>query len=250
MRLEHAFTVPVPVDHAWRILLDLPTVAPCMPGATLTSYDGTEFTGTVKVKVGPISLTYKGKGRVVERDETSRRAVVEASGRESRGAGTAKATVTATLHPEDQSTRVAVATDLAITGRPAQFGRGMMADVGARLIGQFADCLAGKLERGEVSSTDRVDGSTETETVDDAATGTGPSRDGTSPAEEKSATLEGGPERTMPGVPEPRHEPAVPSAAQPIDLLQVTGTSGLVRYAGVFVLGLLLGWLVSRCGGG
>ncbi|HZC26928.1 MAG TPA: SRPBCC family protein, partial [Actinopolymorphaceae bacterium] len=175
MRLEHEFTVPVPADSAWRILLDLPVVAPCMPGATLTSYDGAEFTGTVKVKVGPISLTYKGKGRVVESDETARRAVVEASGRESRGAGTAKATVTATLHPEGDSTRVAVATDLAITGRPAQFGRGMMTDVGSKLIGQFAECLAGKLERGEVASRDTSAPATEPDGPAEVGTGTGPS---------------------------------------------------------------------------
>src|SRR5262245_2560234 len=174
MRLDHEFTVPVPADEAWRILLDLPEVAPCMPGATLTSYDGAEFTGTVKVKLGPISLTYKGKGRIVEQDEAARRAVVEASGRESRGSGTAKATVTASLCPEgDRRTRVEVATDLAITGRPAQFGRGMMSDVGSKLIGQFAQCLAGKLERGEVAGDGGADGDTAGES-DDTGTPTEP----------------------------------------------------------------------------
>jgi carbon monoxide dehydrogenase subunit G len=142
MRLEHSFTVPVPVDAAWEVLLDLERVAACMPGATLTGVEDGAFTGTVKVKLGPINLTYQGKGRFVERDEAARRIVIEASGRDTRSAGTASATVTATLTPEDDASRVDVVTDLAVTGRPAQFGRGMIADVSAKLIGQFADCLA------------------------------------------------------------------------------------------------------------
>ena len=148
MRLEHSFTVPVPVDAAWEVLLDLQRIAPCMPGATLTGVEDGAFTGTVKVKLGPITLTYQGKGRFVERDEAARRVVVEASGRDTRSAGTASATVTSTLTPQDtltpgsEATRVDVVTDLAVTGRPAQFGRGMIADVSAKLIGQFADCLA------------------------------------------------------------------------------------------------------------
>jgi carbon monoxide dehydrogenase subunit G len=145
MRLDHSFTVPVPVEEAWEVLLDVPRVAPCMPGATLTDFDGEAFNGTVKVKVGPIVLTYTGKGRFVERDEAARRVVVEANGRDTRAAGTAAATVTATLVPDGDSTRVEVSTDLTVTGKPAQFGRGMLADVSGRLIGQFADCLAGEL---------------------------------------------------------------------------------------------------------
>jgi carbon monoxide dehydrogenase subunit G len=145
VKLDHSFTVPVPVDEAWGVLLDVPRVAPCMPGATLTDFDGEEFTGTVKVKVGPIVLTYTGKGRFVERDEAARRVVVEASGRDTRASGTASATVTATLKPEGDSTRVEVTTDLTVTGKPAQFGRGMLSDVSGRLIGQFANCLADEL---------------------------------------------------------------------------------------------------------
>jgi carbon monoxide dehydrogenase subunit G len=142
MRLDHSFTVPVPVDEAWKVLLDLPRVAPCMPGATLTGVEDDTFTGTVKVKLGPINLTYQGKGRFVERDEAAHRVVIEASGRDARAAGTAAATVTATLVPEGESTRVDVGTDLTVTGRPAQFGRGMLADVSGKLINQFAECLA------------------------------------------------------------------------------------------------------------
>jgi uncharacterized protein len=145
VKLDHSFTVPVPVEEAWGVLLDVPRVAPCMPGAALTDFDGDEFSGTVKVKVGPIVLTYAGKGRFVERDEAARRVVVEASGRDTRASGTAAATVIATLKPEGDSTRVEVSTDLTVTGKPAQFGRGMLSDVSGRLIGQFADCLAGEL---------------------------------------------------------------------------------------------------------
>jgi carbon monoxide dehydrogenase subunit G len=145
MRLDHNFTVPVPVDEAWQVLLDVPRIAPCMPGAALTEFDGDTFAGTVKVKLGPIGLTYRGTGRFVERDEAARRVVIEASGRDTRAAGTAAATVTATLVPEGDSTRVEVGTDLTVTGKPAQFGRGMLADVSGKLIGQFAVCLASTL---------------------------------------------------------------------------------------------------------
>ncbi len=146
MKLEHTFTVPAGVEQAWQVLLDIERVAPCMPGASLDTVDGDDFTGTVKVRLGPIGLTYKGKASFVEKDEAARRVVIDAQGRDSRGNGTASAKVTATLQPDgEQATKVAVLTDLNITGKPAQFGRGVMVDVGNKLIGQFAECLAGKL---------------------------------------------------------------------------------------------------------
>jgi len=146
MQLEHSFTVPVPPAEAWRVLLDLQRVAPCMPGATLESVTGTEFAGRVKVKVGPITVTYRGTGRFTERDDAGLRTTVEAKAKETRGTGTAAATVRAHLTAADGGdTRVDVTTDLAITGKPAQFGRGVMADIGSKLIGQFAACLAEEL---------------------------------------------------------------------------------------------------------
>jgi carbon monoxide dehydrogenase subunit G len=148
VQLEHSFTVPVGIDDAWRVLVDIEAIAPCMPGAAIDSVDGDDFTGTVKVKLGPIGLTYKGKASFIEKDEAAHRAVIDARGRDSRGNGTANAKVTATLTESSGSTRVDVLTDLDITGKPAQFGRGVMADVGNKLIGQFADCLAGKLTDG------------------------------------------------------------------------------------------------------
>jgi carbon monoxide dehydrogenase subunit G len=145
MRLDHEFTVPVPVAQAWPVLLDIDRIAPCMPGATVTKIDGDDFEGTVKVKVGPITVTYGGTASFLEKDEAQRIAVIEARGKETRGSGTANARVTAQLFDGGESTRVAVTTDLSVTGKPAQFGRGVMSDVGNKLLGRFADCLAGEL---------------------------------------------------------------------------------------------------------
>jgi uncharacterized protein len=156
VQLEHSFSVPVDVDHAWAVLLDIERVAPCMPGAALDTIDGDEFTGSVKVRLGPIGLTYKGRASFVEKDEVAHRAVIDAQGKDARGNGTAAAKVTAALHPQDNGTRVEVSTELAITGKPAQFGRGVMADVGNKLIGQFADCLAGKLAEVDEPAAQQV----------------------------------------------------------------------------------------------
>jgi len=151
MELEHDFTVPVPKAQAWAVLMDVERIAPCMPGATFDGYlDGDDggFKGRVKVKLGPITVTYNGTARFAERDEAAGRAVIEASGKEARGPGTASATITAQLTDEGDTTKVSVVTDLNITGKPAQFGRGVMAEVGSKLIGQFADCLATQLGSG------------------------------------------------------------------------------------------------------
>jgi uncharacterized protein len=146
MRLDHEFTVPVPAAQAWPVLLDIDRIAPCMPGATVTKIDGDDFEGTVKVKVGPITVTYGGTASFLEKDEAQRIAVIEARGKETRGSGTATARVTAQLFESGaDSTRVAVTTDLSVTGKPAQFGRGVMNDVGGKLLGRFAECLAGEL---------------------------------------------------------------------------------------------------------
>ena len=149
MQLENSFTVPVPIDEAWRVLLDIERIAPCMPGAALDSVDGDDFTGRVKVKLGPINLTYQGKASFIEKDEAAHKAVIDARGKDQRGNGTAAAVVTAKLKAEGAITRVDVLTDLNITGRPAQFGRGVMTDVGNKLLGQFADKLAAQLGEGD-----------------------------------------------------------------------------------------------------
>ncbi|MET0741145.1 MAG: SRPBCC family protein [Candidatus Nanopelagicales bacterium] len=143
MELTNSFTVPSDIDSAWAKLLDVESVAPAMPGAILTGQDGDEFSGTVKVKLGPVSLTYGGTARFVTKDDQQHHAVIEASGKETKGTSTARATVDTTLVAEAPDvTRVDVRTDLAITGRPAQFGRGVMQDVAGRIIDQFAGNLA------------------------------------------------------------------------------------------------------------
>lgn len=149
MRLEHEFVVPAPIATVWEALLDPARVAPCMPGATLTEADDSTFAGTVKVKLGPISLLYKGSGSFLEADEAQRRVVIKASGKDSRGNGTAAATVTVTLTSVAEGTSASVVTDLNVTGRPAQFGRGLIAEVGGRILDQFAACLATKLAPAE-----------------------------------------------------------------------------------------------------
>ncbi len=153
MKLENSFTVPVPVEQAWQVLQDVERIAPCMPGATLDSVDGDSFAGRVKVKVGPIMLTYSGKATFQDKDEASHSMTIDASGKETRGSGTAKATVKASLQADGDSTKVLLTTDLAVTGKPAQFGRGVMADVSGKLIDQFAACLASEVESGESAET-------------------------------------------------------------------------------------------------
>ena len=145
MELEHSFTVPVPEDRAWEVLLDVERVAPCMPGATLDSVAGDEIKGRIKVKVGPINMTYAGTARFTERDKHAHVITLEASGKETRGAGTASAKVRSMLEGQDGQTHVIVHTTLNVTGRPAQFGRGVMAEVGGKLIGIFASNLADML---------------------------------------------------------------------------------------------------------
>ena len=145
MELEHTFTVPVPEERAWEVLLDVERVAPCMPGATLDSVDGDEIKGRIKVKVGPISMTYAGTARFTERDPQAHVITLQAAGKETRGAGTASATVRSMLEARGDQTHVIVHTTLNVTGRPAQFGRGVMAEVGGKLIGIFATNLADML---------------------------------------------------------------------------------------------------------
>jgi carbon monoxide dehydrogenase subunit G len=149
MELSNEFRVPVPVDQAWALLTDVERIAPCMPGAQLQEVEGDEYRGIVKVKVGPITAQYKGKARFQELDADGRRAVLLAEGRETRGQGNANATIAATLEPDGDGTKVVIVTDLAITGRVAQFGRGVLVDVSAKLLDQFVACLEADVLAGE-----------------------------------------------------------------------------------------------------
>jgi carbon monoxide dehydrogenase subunit G len=149
MELRHSFTVPVPLDRAWDVLLDVERVAPCMPGATLDSVDGNDITGKIKVKVGPISMTYAGKASITERNREAGVVTLEASGKETRGAGTASASVRSELTGDGDQTHVTVLTNLNVTGKPAQFGRGVMNEVSGKLIGIFANNLAKMITAGD-----------------------------------------------------------------------------------------------------
>lgn len=156
MELTNTFTVPADIDTAWKTLLDVEAIAPCMPGATLESVTGDQFTGNVKVKLGPVSMVYGGEAQFLSKDAGAHRAIIEGTGKEARGSGTAKASVTIDLVAESPTlTRVEVVTDLTITGKAAQFGRGVMQDVAGRLVTQFAgnlEALIGAQETAEGAS--------------------------------------------------------------------------------------------------
>lgn len=153
MELEHSFTVPADIDTAWNTLLDVERIAMCMPGATLISVEGDTFKGEVKIKLGPVTMVFGGTASFVDKDVANHRLVINASGSETKGTSTAQATVTTQLIAESPTlTRVDVNTDLAITGKPAQFGRGVMSDVAGRIIGQFAGNLEGVVAAGSGTS--------------------------------------------------------------------------------------------------
>jgi carbon monoxide dehydrogenase subunit G len=174
MDLSHSFTVPTSVAATWEHFQDIGALAECFPGAQVTSVgaddDGAPtFEGTCKVKLGPIALVYAGSGKFVERDEAAHRFVVDAKGRDKRGNGTAGAKVTVTMAAAgDDATQVDVVTDLAITGKPAQFGRGVMQDVSDKLLGQFVGCLEQRLS-GETTGTGEAAGTAEPEAPTDTA---------------------------------------------------------------------------------
>src|SRR5437879_1072321 len=178
MELSNEFHVAIPVAEAWALLSDVERIAPCVRGAELQEVEGDEYRGVVKVKVGPITAQYKGRASFVERDVPGLRAVLKAEGRETRGQGNASATISASLHPDAGGTRVAIVTDLAVTGRVAQFGRGVLADVSTKLLGQFVDCL-------ETTVLGRV------EAADESAPAAGPEVE-VEPAEPPAGGLVGG----------------------------------------------------------
>ncbi len=221
MKLEHKFAVPAPIDTVWQALLDPERVAPCFPGATITSASGDEFAGTVKIRLGPISLQYRGSGRFTEVDDAAHRTVIVANGTASSGQGTAAATVTATLAPNGDGTAVTVATDLTVTGKPAQFGRGLIADVGGKIIGQFADCLATSLA----------------------------SQEGPAPTAAESLPTAPGAARSAPSPPS-AIVPAAPPATEEIDLLDAAGGAVAKRVvpalAAAVLLALIFRWRRRR----
>ncbi len=145
MKLENEFRVSVPIDRAWEVLTDIPLITPCLPGAALTDHDDTEYKGKVKIKVGPVTADYSGSAVFVTRDEATHHVEISAAGRDSRGSGNASATITADMTTDGDGTKVSISTDLKISGKVAQFGKGMIAEVSAKLIDQFVDCIEQEL---------------------------------------------------------------------------------------------------------
>jgi uncharacterized protein len=247
MEMDHSFTVPVPPERAWDVLLDVERIAPCMPGASVDEFDGEVVTGRIKVKVGPVSLTYRGTAKFTERDPDAKVIVLEASGKETRGAGTASATVRATLEPGGEGTIASMHTTMNVTGRPAQFGRGVMVEVGGKLVEQFAQNLR------QLITDDSAGGGAAAATVAGAAT------DGSAGADQATATAtaQDGPGHTQPS-------PVVPSAAtsaattptataQPpaasadsINLVKLVGPALLKRVVPVAVVAAVLAVLGRR----
>jgi len=166
MDLQNSFVVPSDIDTAWKQLQDVEGLAPCMPGATLTSHDGDDFTGSVKVKLGPVSMVFAGQARFVSKDEATHTVVIEGAGKETKGTGTAKGLVTAVLVQEaPDRTRVDVNTEITITGKAAQFGRGVMQDVAGRIIDQFSANLAAMMTAGGAEATAAAAGEAGTTTT-------------------------------------------------------------------------------------
>jgi uncharacterized protein len=176
IELDNSFTVPVPPEQAWDVLLDVERIAPCMPGASVTSVEGDEIAGQVKVKLGPLSLSYKGTAKFTEKDEASHTIAIQATGKETRGAGTASATVHASLKPDDAEgqTTVSIHTSLNVTGRPAQFGRSLLPEVSGKLIDQFAANLAALIDSSNsANAAPAQDAATATGDAAGAATAAG-----------------------------------------------------------------------------
>lgn len=249
MQLENKFTIDAPIEKAWVALNTPDMIAPCFPGATLTEYEGESFSGTVKVKLGPISLTYKGKGTYVDRDDDAHRVKIEASGRDSRGNGTANATVTGTMVADGpDKTAVTMVTDMTITGRPAQFGRGVISDVADKIIGQFADCVAKKLAPELTAPAPASD--TPGETAKGSTNGSAGAAGAAGTATAAGPTLSSTPASSGVTATAPAARPSGPmkSEIDAIDLLDSAGAPVLKRLAPVIggALLLLIVMLVRR----
>ncbi|MFC3984184.1 SRPBCC family protein [Streptosporangium jomthongense] len=247
MRFEHEFTVPVPVERAWTALLDVERVASCLPGATLETAKGDEMTGRLKVKVGPITLTYRGRARFEEVDEPGRTLMIGATGKETRGPGTASATVVARLRPEEGRTRVTVDTSFTVTGRPAQFGRGVMSEVGARLVERFAANLSESLQGSEAAPRESRRLTAVPGKPGDPEKAAKSEKQGTSGETGKSKEGENAGDRDVHPAGTSRTSRTPDEEA--LDLLEVAGIPLLRRLAplaGALAVLVLAGWLARR----
>lgn len=228
MELTNEFHVPVPLERAWAVLTDVERIAPCMPGAQLEEVEGSEYRGGVKIKVGPITAQYKGKASFIEKDDVNHKAVLKAEGRDTKGQGNASATVTAVLVSVGNGTNVTVTTDLTVTGKVAQFGRGVMADVSKKLLEQFVHCLEHDVLATPEETVAAV--AKESASVSEASAN--------APATEAAAPL-GEPER--PTVRKIDYKPAAP-----VNILETAGAPVIKRAAPIVAIVFLLVWLLRR----
>ena len=224
MELTNEFHVNVPVERAWAVLTDIETIAPCMPGAALEEIEGDEYRGGVKIKVGPITAQYKGKATFLSKDDANHIAVLKAEGRDTKGQGNASATITATLKTAGSGTDVVVSTDLTITGKVAQFGRGVLADVSAKILNQFVNCL-----EHDVLATPE-------ETVASVAAASAAADEATTPTAATTPT-----EPVKPAVRKIEYKPT-----EPVDLLGTAGAPVVKRAAPAVAILFLLVWLLRR----
>ena len=220
IELDNSFTVPVPPEQAWDVLLDVERIAPCMPGATVTSVEGDEIAGQVKVKLGPLSLSYKGTAKFTEKDPATHTIAIVATGKETRGAGTASATVHASLKPDDAEgqTTVSIHTSLNVTGRPAQFGRSLLPEVSGKLIDQFAANLAALISSSEAGAGAEAEAEAEAAPAQDAAAATGDAASAATAAGTAAATQ------------------STAAPAQPVARLQQEDSLNLIKLVGGPVL--------------
>jgi len=260
MELTNDFTVNAPIDQAWDTLTDVERIAPCLPGAQLTEIEGDTYRGLVKVKVGPITAQFKGQASFVEKDEAAHRAVLKAEGRDTGGKGNASALITAQLETVEQElTKVTVATDLTITGKVAQFGRGALADVSEKLLKQFVTNLESSvLTHGgggngasaeataptgtDVTAGNGASAATEHAVTDAPAPPAAPAAEATSaaPAEAAASTGSSAPSsgvRTIESAP-----------VEPIDLLDAAGAPLLKRLLPLIggAVALIVVWRLLR----
>jgi carbon monoxide dehydrogenase subunit G len=233
LELMHDFRVDVPIDQAWEVLTDLERIAPCMPGAQLLEVEGDEYRGIVKVKVGPITAQYRGTARFTELDPTAHKAVVRAEGRDTRGQGTAAATVVATLDGGDAGTAVHIETDLDISGKVAQFGRGMLAEVSEKLLGQFVQQLESNVLAGPTGNGAAAE----------AGSRTGGAGDGAATVETTGEAEATGEAAT--GEAPPRVRAIDSPEAEPVDIMQAAGGS-VAKRAAPIIVGLIALLIVLR----
>ena len=239
MELVNDFTVNVPVEEAWVVLTDVERIAPCLPGAQLQEVEGDVYRGVVKIKVGPILAQFKGQATFVEKDDTGHKAVLKAEGRDTAGKGNASALITAKLDPQGESvTKVTVSTDLTITGKVAQFGRGALADVSTKLLGQFVDCLEKTvLGPGAAAPAPAASATEAAPQAKDAGAAAAP------PAADTSAP-------SAPGAPTAAADTGVRRVAQPeaqpIDLLDAAGAPLAKRLIPAGVVLVILFLLLRR----